>query len=92
MKIQIELLQDLFISRYEGRLSTLVRLLEAGDFDGLQLALHSLVGIAGTYGFPRITDVAREGDEQCERRDEAALRRTIARLIRFREEWHREAA
>jgi HPt (histidine-containing phosphotransfer) domain-containing protein len=92
MKIHLALLEQHFIARYDGRLATLVRLLEVPDFDGLELALHSLAGIAGTYGFPQITDVAREGEEHCDRHDLPNLRRTIARLVRFREDWRRDAA
>jgi HPt (histidine-containing phosphotransfer) domain-containing protein len=92
MKIQIELLQQLFTARYEGRLAELVRLIEARDFDGLQLVLHSLAGIAGTYGFPRITEVAREGDQQCEQHDAPGLRRTIAKLVLFADAFRIRAA
>ena len=92
MRIPLELLQQHFTARYDNRLAELVRLVEVRDFDGLQLALHSLTGIAGTYGFPQITDVAREGDQQCERRDLPALKRTIAKLVRFGESWRSHAA
>lgn len=91
MKIRLELQQH-FTARYDVRLADLVRLIDVQDFDGLQLALHSLAGIAGTYGFPEITDVAREGEQQCERRDVMSLRRTTAKLAWFRENWRSRAA
>jgi len=84
MKAPLAILRTHFTARYEGRLAELVRLLEAQDLDRLELALHSLAGIAGTYGFSEITEIAREGERQCNCFDAHALRLTVARLIRFR--------
>jgi hypothetical protein len=35
------------------------------DPESLMLMFHSLAGIAGTYGFPRITNISRECEEFC---------------------------
>jgi HPt (histidine-containing phosphotransfer) domain-containing protein len=60
-------------AHFEKRLAERVMLMEAtlAEVEGsdairaraaLERQFHSLAGIAGTYGYPDITDVAREGE------------------------------
>jgi chemotaxis protein histidine kinase CheA len=60
-------------AHFEKRLAERVMMMEAtlteveaADSEQIRAALerqfHSLAGIAGTYGYPDITDVAREGE------------------------------
>jgi PAS domain S-box-containing protein len=59
-------LRDEFMSRLPGRLSTLRDLLDAvarnesGSLDAFLLAVHNLVGAAGTYGLQKLSVSARE--------------------------------
>jgi HPt (histidine-containing phosphotransfer) domain-containing protein len=59
-----------FFERLAERVATLqATLLAFGDGvaarDSLERQLHSLAGIAGTYGFAGLTDLARDGELRC---------------------------
>ena len=59
-------LQQRFLAGLDGRLGEITNLLAgARDTDSLMRMFHSLAGIAGTYGFHRITDISRECEEFC---------------------------
>jgi HPt (histidine-containing phosphotransfer) domain-containing protein len=59
-------LQQRFLTGLERRLGEIANAL-AGTHDpeSLMLMFHSLAGIAGTFGFHRITDISRECEEFC---------------------------
>lgn len=59
-------LQELFLGRLERRLSEASALIDGdADPDRLMRMFHSLAGIAGTYGFQRITDISRDCELLC---------------------------
>ena len=59
-------LQQRFLTGLERRLGEITNgLAGTPDPESLMLMFHSLAGIAGTYGFHRITDVSRECEEFC---------------------------
>ncbi len=59
-------LQQRFLTGLERRLGEIANLLAgARDPESLMRMFHSLAGIAGTYGFHRITDISRECEEFC---------------------------
>src|SRR6184192_2863008 len=59
-------LQQRFVVGLERRLSEVTdSLAGARNPESLMLMFHSLAGIAGTYGFHRITRVSRECEEFC---------------------------
>ena len=50
----------------ERRLAEMTAALEgAADPEALMPMFHSLAGIAGTYGFPQITDISRSCEQLC---------------------------
>ena len=62
----LEELQPRFLAALERRLTDLTQLLTgAADADALMRIFHSLVGIAGTYGFHSITDMSRCCENLC---------------------------
>lgn len=74
--VTFELLQHRFVTGLDRRLSHLSACLEAlrGPFDeectpavldDMMRGFHNLVGIGGTYGFGKITDVASIGEVAC---------------------------
>ena len=59
-------LQQRFLAGLDRRLGELTAALEAmGDAESLMRKFHSLAGIAGTYGYHRVTDVSRECELAC---------------------------
>jgi hypothetical protein len=62
MRITAEFLQQRFLAGFDRRVTELSVLLEKRDLPALERAFHSLAGIGGTYGFPEVTRLAREGE------------------------------
>lgn len=65
-----EALRARFLERLAIRVTTLESTIAALDEKhdlraSLERQLHSLAGIAGTYGFHALTDLARAGELQC---------------------------
>ena len=61
-------LQDRFRVSLDTRLRDIAVQLHGGrDREALSLAFHSLAGIGGTYGHPRITDISRKCEAICKR-------------------------
>ena len=59
-------LQRRFLDGLERRLADMTAELDGGaDPQVLMPMFHSLAGIGGTYGFPRITDISRRCEELC---------------------------
>jgi chemotaxis protein histidine kinase CheA len=59
-------LQERFLAGLDRRLAEIASALAgAYDLESLMRKFHSLAGIAGTYGFHRITDISRECEEFC---------------------------
>ena len=59
-------LQQRFLAGLERRLGEITEILAGTrDPETLMMRFHSLAGIAGTYGFHRITRVSRECEEFC---------------------------
>ncbi|HEX7150705.1 MAG TPA: Hpt domain-containing protein [Thermoanaerobaculia bacterium] len=79
MKLTPELLRVKFQEGLERRTAELFTLIDAGDADGIYRAFHSLAGIGGTFGFPEVTALAREGEATRDRdRQRTLVRRIIA--------------
>jgi HPt (histidine-containing phosphotransfer) domain-containing protein len=62
-----EALRALFVTRLHDRIGvmreTLTRIEEGQEASSdLQRQFHSLAGIGGTFGYPALTDLAREGE------------------------------
>jgi len=52
--------------RLEWRLTEMAAELDGvAGTDVLMLMFHSLTGIGGTYGFPRVSEISRECEEMC---------------------------
>ncbi|HSY49104.1 MAG TPA: Hpt domain-containing protein [Thermoanaerobaculia bacterium] len=66
-----EALHALFVTRLHARIGLMretVAQIGPGPSDArtdLQRQFHSLAGIGGTFGYPAITDLAREGEALC---------------------------
>jgi chemotaxis protein histidine kinase CheA len=59
-------LQQRFLTGLERRLGEIANALAGTrDPESLMRMFHSLAGIAGTFGFHRITDISRECEEFC---------------------------
>jgi HPt (histidine-containing phosphotransfer) domain-containing protein len=59
-------LQQKFLTGLERRLGEITNTLAASrDTESLMRMFHSLAGIAGTYGYHRITEISRECEEFC---------------------------
>ena len=59
-------LQERFQAGLERRLDDIAGVLGgAREPESLMRMFHSLAGIAGTYGFHRITDISRECEDFC---------------------------
>lgn len=59
-------LQRRFLDGVERRLAEMTSELDrTADSDALMRMFHSLAGIGGTYGFPRITEISRRGELLC---------------------------
>ena len=81
-----------FLSRFDERLIELARLARSNDLSSLERAFHSLNGIGGTFGFPEVTRIAREAEEQCTPDGMQQVWRAIEELERIRDQWRYEAA
>lgn len=51
---------EMFVNELPERIETMRTALESNDIESLQRAAHQLKGAAGGYGFPSITDCAKE--------------------------------
>ncbi len=59
-------LQRRFLDGVERRLADMATELDrTADADALRRMFHSLTGIGGTYGFPRISEISRDCEEMC---------------------------
>jgi chemotaxis protein histidine kinase CheA len=59
-------LQQRFLAGLERRVTDLTTTLNgSADPDAVMRMFHSLVGIGGTYGFPRITEISRFCETLC---------------------------
>ena len=59
-------LQQRFLAGLERRLCELTVVLDTrADTDSLMRKFHSLTGIAGTYGYDRVTEISRECELLC---------------------------
>ena len=59
-------LQQRFLVGLERRTNDLTTTLTgSADSESLMQGFHSLVGLGGTYGFPRITEVSRTCEALC---------------------------
>lgn len=59
-------LQRRFLDGVERRLAHMSTELDAAaDADALMRMFHSLAGIGGTYGFPRVSEISRRCEEMC---------------------------
>jgi HPt (histidine-containing phosphotransfer) domain-containing protein len=76
-------LQQRFLLGLERRVSDLTTTLRgSADPESLMRMFHSLAGIGGTYGFPRITDISRQCELLCANVTE------VGRTISFAEKKH----
>jgi hypothetical protein len=63
---RLQELQQRFLSGLDVRLGNITATLEGfADPGSLRLMFHSLAGIGGTYGFPRITELSRFAETLC---------------------------
>ena len=59
-------LQERFLAGLDRRLDEIAAMMEgARDQDALMRMFHSIAGIAGTYGYPHITEISRRGELLC---------------------------
>jgi len=59
-------LQRRFLDGVERRLADMATELDrSADADALMRMFHSLTGIGGTYGFPRVSEISRGCEELC---------------------------
>ena len=59
-------LQRRFLDKLEQRLADMTAELDrTADADALMRMFHSLAGIGGTYGFPRVSEISRRCEEMC---------------------------
>ena len=59
-------LQRRFLDKLEQRLADMtVELDRSADAGTLMHMFHSLAGIGGTYGFPRVSEISRRCEELC---------------------------
>jgi chemotaxis protein histidine kinase CheA len=59
-------LQRRFLDGVERRLADMTTEIDqTADADALMRQFHSLTGIGGTYGFPRVSEISRECEEMC---------------------------
>jgi HPt (histidine-containing phosphotransfer) domain-containing protein len=83
------MLRTHFVTKLEVRLDAMFATLgqldtapSAGARAALERQFHSLAGIAGTYGFHNITDLARQGELRCtDGSGTAAELRAVVRAI-----------
>jgi HPt (histidine-containing phosphotransfer) domain-containing protein len=63
---RLQQLQQRFLSALERRLADMTAMLHGnGDAEALMRTFHSLAGIGGTYGFPRITEISLHCEALC---------------------------
>jgi signal transduction histidine kinase/CheY-like chemotaxis protein/HPt (histidine-containing phosphotransfer) domain-containing protein len=74
-----------FVRDLPERSSAILRAYQSSDLAALKRLAHQLAGAAGGYGFPRITEAAREVEQAVDDGDEASLphgAETLAALCR----------
>jgi len=59
-------LVEMFVSELPDRIESMRKAIEENDMDSLKRFAHQLKGAAGGYGFPTITDNARELEQSSE--------------------------
>jgi hypothetical protein len=80
MKITPEFLTQRFLAGFDRRVNELSVLAGKRDVTSLERAFHSLAGIGGTYGFPEVTRLAREGERLCQTGDVSRVERIVAAM------------
>ncbi len=75
-----EALRQKFLDGLVRRSDTIAALIGTGDADALYRAFHSLAGIGGTYGYPHVTALAREGETFSRTGNAAELWRIVGEL------------
>jgi chemotaxis protein histidine kinase CheA len=78
-------LQHRFLLGLELRLRDVATVLRgSGDPESLMRMFHSLAGIGGTYGFPRITEVSRRCESLCQKAIDEGRVISVVEKERFR--------
>jgi len=77
-----------FVEGLDGRLARMEEAMRAGDFEALRTAAHQLKGTGGGYGYPVLTERAKELEQFAKSRtlDECAnalaeLKETCERVV-----------
>ena len=84
MNLNMELLKERFTAGLERRVTEMLDLASRRNFASLQLPFHSLVGIGGTYGYPEVTRIARDGEQATNAGDVARAMRSLSELDEIR--------
>ncbi len=75
-------LLEQFVAELPERAQAIRRALEQSDFETLLRLAHQLKGSAGGYGFPTITDAARQLEEAARTtRELSAIDREVKQMI-----------
>ncbi len=74
-------LVELFVSELPDRVESMRKAVEENDLDTLKRLAHQLKGAAGGYGFPTITDNARDLEQNSQATEDlASIRRQVEEL------------
>jgi len=68
---------DRFVSGLDERTRLMAEALERGDFDGLGQLAHQLKGAGGGYGYPTLTELARDLEQAAGAADASAAARML---------------
>lgn len=74
-----------FLDKYPDYLAQCKIALEAENWEGMREILHILKGMGGSYGYPAISDTAREAESHLKAGDNSAAVKLFEKLIELNE-------
>ncbi|MCH7688591.1 MAG: Hpt domain-containing protein [Planctomycetes bacterium] len=76
-------LLNFFVEALPERISRLQELQESGEFEPLQELAHQLKGAGGGYGFPGMTEAARELESACKEKNQDLISERLDQLTEY---------
>jgi HPt (histidine-containing phosphotransfer) domain-containing protein len=71
---------DEFVEELGEEIASMRKVFEGGDYDGLCRLAHQMKGAGGSYGYPMLTEVAKELEKAAKEKDIDAGRSTLDKL------------
>lgn len=76
-------LLNFFVDALPERLARLLEFQESGEIESLRELAHQLKGAGGGYGFPGLTEAARELESACKEKNQDLISKRLDQLTEY---------